>query len=1064
MRTGEAKEIRLKGLASTNNDYECQDGELQVCHNAINTGKGLRPIPALDSLAELPAGWVGLVFTHHTSFGEVHVIVDSSNNAWFYTDDATDRVEITDPAMSLFSAGNYKITSVGDVLIINFLEGDYKGLNYYRYKDGAYKYLGQNPPDAKLEFSMVHYNGTVNSDGEITYLNNYILATDNQNKEIKFVSDLQFTSIRSYGEKYEDYQTWIDYLLGRINVIKAEMKRQGLFLGKFFIRTAYRLYDGTYIMQSAPILIAPSMEENPMIWPYSIKPSLKTDETNQYWELSVKSKILFRPFALVVKSLIDNAAKLKDWEDVIDRICIFVTPEMQPYTEDPKQMVLTRKQKIQQYGVADQTSINAKPISQLADQSIAETWKEGAYRSYTNEGLSFGEIVRKIYSPPRIETGGTYMLPEGSDAKDESSKSMVQDTQHIALGLIGDHSYSATLYHHQYIDFADKLTTDADTMALDEKMLTEFGGYHHILQFEQKPGTDKSKIEQQYLFYPLKEYTIDEIITLKNNPAQLNSKMKWPLMSLTLSSDVWPRVGETVTAPNDVSFIDFDRDKLTTLTAQTDTLKDDYNSWQMIMPKVVHTYNSRLNLANLKIGFRNMPCTWLGGQALKGDYDIEAQVIIKSNGASTKAALPKELNYNVLVNMGWLYYPHPDAKKLQILALPYAGTGQYYVYNFPLKSHPYLYGAYFYDSDFNIENYRTAYSSEEQARAALDAADGYISHPNYLYSSEADNPFFFPAQAVNAVGSGEIIALKSASKAMSEGTAFGAAPLYAFCTDGIWPLSVGSTGLFIATNPPTRETLLDNDPDSALQIDNSVIFLSDKGLMQLVGERTVLLSQDLAERFASTTTGSLPKWLDINNLFGGLSYMEAPDFINYLHGARLAFDYINYRIIVFRPYSISDANTHVAYIYDISSKMWGTIDNSFVSAVEDYPQSIINSAGDNGIIVGQFGSDNNELIGGGKCIYTTRPLKLDKPDVRKTMRLLIERSILHNSSRYLALWGSHDLVHWHLVSAVNDSKVQRISGMPFKYFVVAGWCQLAKQDSISRLTAEEKDKYTDRIR
>ena len=196
MRTGEAKEIRLKGLASTNNDYECQDGELQVCHNAINTGKGLRPIPALDSLAELPAGWVGLVFTHHTSFGEIHVIVDSSNNAWFYTDDATDRVEITDPAMSLFSKGNYKITSVGDVLIINFLDGDYKGLNYYRYKDGTYKYLGQNPPDAKLEFSMVHYNGTVNSDGEITYLNNYILATDNQNKEIKFVSDLQFTSIR----------------------------------------------------------------------------------------------------------------------------------------------------------------------------------------------------------------------------------------------------------------------------------------------------------------------------------------------------------------------------------------------------------------------------------------------------------------------------------------------------------------------------------------------------------------------------------------------------------------------------------------------------------------------------------------------------------------------------------------------------------------------------------------------------------------------------------------------------------------------------------------------------
>ena len=1064
MRTGEAKEIRLKGLASTNNDYECQDGELQVCHNVINTGKGLHPIHDIDKLAELPAGWVGIVFTHHTSFGNIHIVVDNSSNAWWYKDDATDKVQITDPATGLFGAGNFSISSVGNVLIVNFKSGSNKGLNYFRWKDSTYKYLGQAPPDAALEFSMVHYNGTVSSDGSISYMNNYIVETDNQNKQIKFVSDLQFTSIRSYAEKFEDYSTWLDYILGRINVIKAEMKKQGLFLGKFFIRTAYRLYDGTYIMQSAPILIAPSMEENPMIWPYKISPSLKKDGTNQYWEIGVESKILFRPFLLVVKSLMADAGKLKDWEDVIDRVCVFVTPEMQSYVEDPSHMLLTRKQKIPQYGVSDQTSINGTPISNLADQSLGETWKTGAYRSYTNEGLSFGQIVRNIYSPPRTENGGTYMLPEGSDAKEQDSTVMVQDEQHIALGLIGDYSYSATLYHHQYIDFADKLTTDNDTLAIDEKMLTEFGGYHHILQFEQKPGNDVNKIEQQYLFYPLKEYTIDEIVKLKSAPASLTHTIKWPLINMSQSSTLWPRVGEAVNAPNDVAFVDFPKDTLATLTAQTDTLKDDYNSWQRIMPWILHTYNGRLNVANLEVGFRDMPCTWLGGQALKGDYDIEAQVVIKTNGAVTKASMPKEYNYNVLVNKGWLYYPHPDAKTIQILASPYGGTGSYYVYNFPLKSHPYMYGAYFYDSDFNIENYRTSYSSEQQARAALETADGYISYPNYIYTSEADNPFFFPAQAVNAVGSGEIIALKSASKAMSEGTAFGAAPLYAFCTDGIWPLTVGSTGLFVATNPPTRETLLDNDANAALQIDNSVVFLSDKGLMQLIGQRTVLLSGDLAERFTAISAGGLPKWLDINNLFGGLSYMEAPDFISYIKGARLAFDYTNYRIIIFRPYNSSDVSTHVAFIYDLTSKMWGTIDNRFVSAVEDYPQSIINSAGDNGIIMGQFGSDNNELIGGGKCIYTTRPLKLDKPDVRKTMRLLIERSILHNSSRYLALWGSHDLVHWHLVSAVNDSKIQRISGMPFKYFVAAGWCQLARQDSISRLTAEEKDKYTDRIR
>ena len=66
MRTGEVKEIRLKGLTSTQNDYECGDGELQVSHNSINTGDGLRPIQQSETIEELPEGWDGLVFVHHT--------------------------------------------------------------------------------------------------------------------------------------------------------------------------------------------------------------------------------------------------------------------------------------------------------------------------------------------------------------------------------------------------------------------------------------------------------------------------------------------------------------------------------------------------------------------------------------------------------------------------------------------------------------------------------------------------------------------------------------------------------------------------------------------------------------------------------------------------------------------------------------------------------------------------------------------------------------------------------------------------------------------------------------
>lgn len=46
----------------------------------------------------------------------------------------------------------------------------------------------------------------------------------------------------------------------------------------------------------------------------------------------------------------------------------------------------------------------------------------------------------------------------------------------------------------------------------------------------------------------------------------------------------------------------------------------------------------------------------------------------------------------------------------------------------------------------------------------MTTADGTLSYPNYMYTSEVDNPFFFPAQGVNAIGTGEIIAIKSATK------------------------------------------------------------------------------------------------------------------------------------------------------------------------------------------------------------------------------------------------------------------------------------------------------------
>lgn len=1106
MRTGEVKEIRLKGLTSTQNDYECGDGELQVCHNAINTGDGLRPIQQAETAAELPAGWKGLVFVHHTSGGDIYIVVDDSGNAWWYKDDVADRTEITEPATGLFTDGGYQITSVGNVLVVNFTGSSNTGLHYYRWKeeDGTYKYLGQAPPDIQLEFSAIHYEGTVTESGSIFPSDGYYIQTHRDNISIKFRADMQFSqgSMLSYESAFEDYPEWLDYILGRVNEIKGEMRRQGLFMEKFFVRTAYRLYDGTYIMQSAPVLIAPSMEENPMIWPYKINAELKKDTNGSYyWELTVDSKILYRTFVLGVKSTASEAEKekLKDWEDVIDRVCVFVTPQMQSYTEDPSYIILTRKEKIPTYvdsstpGIVekedDATVIAGEDIETLTQSINGEEWRKGAYRAYLDDyGAYQGRMVSKRYSPPRTNSiGGDigdewYSLPEGNDADDQYSGLAVMENQNLSFDTqIDGGDFSATLYHHQRLDVHYSLTDDSIISNNTVKnyyirMLTEFGGFHHIIQFEQKPGTTEEQVEQQYVFYPLKEYSLDEAMKLGTSEDTENKTMEWPFLEMNNSSTMWPRKGEEITAPVDMSFVKFPKDTLDTLTARTDTLTDDYNSWQTVKPKIIHTYNGRLNAANLDIGFRNVPWTWMGGQTgqLNSVRTFEGQVVIETNGVTIKAPL-EESYYRLSVNAGFFYYPHPDAKRIEILSSPGGPPYTYALYKIELKTHPYLHGAYFFDENFDLADYTTTYNSEEEARSAMTTADGKLSYPNKMYTSEVDNPFFFPAQGVNAIGTGEIIAIKSATKAMSEGTAYGSMPLYAFCTDGVWPLSVGTTGLFVATNPPTRETLLENDPNAALQIDNSIIFLSERGLMQLIGERTTLLSGDLQERFSTFDVDDLPGWTRIMGKFGGNGtnepngadgWLEADDFLKFIQGARMAFDYINYRIIVFKPYGADDTGTHTAYVYDLKSKMWATMESTLTSSVEGYPASMVNMVGDNGVtIIGKFDADAQALVGNGMAFYTTRPMKLNKPDVMKTVRTLIERSISHGGAKYLALWGSRDMVNWQLISAVQGGKIPRISGTPYKYVIVAGWSRLdIHGDVISRLTVEERDKYQDKIR
>ena len=114
--------------------------------------------------------------------------------------------------------------------------------------------------------------------------------------------------------------------------------------------------------------------------------------------------------------------------------------------------------------------------------------------------------------------------------------------------------------------------------------------------------------------------------------------------------------------------------------------------------------------------------------------------------------------------------------------------------------------------------------------------------PNKIYTSEVNNPFYFPLAGINTVGTGEIVGIRSTTKALSQGQ-FGQFPLYAFSSDGIWALQLSDAGLYSSIQPISRDVC--NNPDSITQLDSSIVFSTERGLKLLQGSDISLLSSSL---------------------------------------------------------------------------------------------------------------------------------------------------------------------------------------------------------------------------
>ena len=892
------KEIKYGGFTASPSDYESPDGELAALIGLVPDEGNLKPIMPPNELFKLEGGKV-IRFVHETSAFRHYIILDPATNIVSWTDDGTASTQLYNFTKSRTI---HNINAIGNTIVI--LADN--GMHYFLWKSVSegYLYLGTHMPECPISFGL---QGSVEKTDKFS-----VSVSVPQSQE-------------ELTEEQQDVVT--NPILAKVNKFIAEKSvNAGRFMYPFFVRYAYRLYDGSLTMHSSPILM-PCCTSGCPLAPF------KTLTVNSGTIKSINDIVIIAAFH-ELDYAVKNSSKLdelKKWKDIVQSIDIFISKPIYTYDQNGKIKDLAA------HGVGSSTI--CKHVNQ--HHSIDKNRYPAKY--------AVRDMVGMFYN--------TY--------PDEDR------TLYLGLGL----------------PYKSDEQIEADLRSTSQ-------------------------------FYYLQSIKLEDLKT---------ERTKVPI----------------------------ETDYLQSLVAR-EVMTDDYDSHDRLAPTYSFGYNAKLNITGIRKKLYSNYET--GDMVCYSDAQLEAEpfnesAYLKPNhnyrlyffikqegkeivveGNSSALAIDHEFFY--------LYYPNTNAYKVVINDVT-ANTYQEYI----LERHGFLNGAYYFGgfSRFSAKG--------KEVSSVVATSNNEIYLPNKIYTSEVNNPFYFPVLGINTVGTGTILGISTAAKALSQGQ-FGQFPLYAFTTEGVWALEVSSTGGYSAKQPITRDVCI--NADSITQLDSAVLFATNRGIMLISGSNSQCIS-DTLDYSQVFSIDSLPQADKLVTMAG----FKAEDFAyvpfrDYLLGCRMIYAYTQQRVIVYNP-----AHSY-AYVYSLKTKTWGMMQSSVADNVPSYPEALAMLK--DGTLVdfctdAAQQQDEDGHLQGIKGLLITRPLKLDAPDLLKTIDTAIQRGNFRKGSIKSALYGSRDLQNWSLIWTSQDHYLRGFRGTPYKYFRFALLCDMQPDESLFGATIQ----YTPRL-
>ena len=290
--------------------------------------------------------------------------------------------------------------------------------------------------------------------------------------------------------------------------------------------------------------------------------------------------------------------------------------------------------------------------------------------------------------------------------------------------------------------------------------------------------------------------------------------------------------------------------------------------------------------------------------------------------------------------------------------------------------------------------------------------------PSTLLWTAEGNPLVTGESSQTTIGSGRLHSVTPCTRRTASNL-IGEYPLYALADDGIWALRLEKDFRWQARQPVSPTTILPGT--EAVTTADSMVFLGERGVMQLKGTRLVCLSEALGQRRAA-----------------------------YWSCHRLLYDAARHYLLV-----VPCGEAAWAWLYHTDSGVWSTV---------SLPYSDLRQMGDAWWGTDGKGADTAAVqveVRPAAANYSlaTRPFTLDARRRLCTLRgVSLTGTPRAVRAAHLVVEGSHDGGCWHPVCQSPEGRVWSISGSGHRWFRVLAEGRLEAGERLSeiRLTYIER--------